>query len=797
MKHAVHDLSPASLRRAPKLSVLQIALLAAGVCVASPAFASDSVTAATQSSVSVGEVSANVQATNYLGSREAKTLTKKENFNSGQSIKVLGKQQIAAAGPVAGSAQALSYVPGLSVSSYGNTGATKNSISLNGLKQGWGGFTHGQKNGGTLSVTFDGVPMVNPSTGLWQSPEVSQMGMIQGIGVTYGPGNPEDRWYNNIGGQINFVPLQPTEKAGAAIKMSYGSYNQKNIFFDVRTGNIDGWSTILAGGAGSGDSYRTSSIDGFSNPSYDYAWYLKTRKTFSNGDFSVGAYLSKGSGYRPVDVPVNPISGVTVDGTPNGELFSQKTSGFYSSLPYNEWYKDDSNTTWLLYSKLNVALDKMVGVHNMVWFRHGQRLHYHYYGPYIQSLNNVNQEYEYNDPHDNVYGDKLWLSVNLPYNKVSFGGFFLNSHYNTKNQFYNTSDGGSIALPNYSYRNDVWNQTDLAAFLQDRISPLSTVHLTPGVRFINYQTYYTPGPDIPGATGTNQGAGQPSSSKSFTKVEPSVDFNWQPMHWMAVFANYAQAYKEPGVGGGGGLYQAVPPDYALEKSADYNAGVKFLFGRAKYLHHAFASASFYHLNYSDEYATLYNADGTFLGSSLADAIYQGVNISLEDDPIYNIHVFANLNFEEAKYSNYTFTNEKGVVTSFDGKPVANVPDSTINIGASYKYFLAGILMKPSIWYQYNGAQNMYDNNIGAPSAQKIPAYGVLNLGLESTIPTRGSSPYLKDVKLNLDILNLTNNHYNASEYISSGGLLGGDSAGQVLAQPGAPLTIYGSISVHF
>ena len=231
-----------------------------------------------RSSINVGQVNAAANAASYLGSHQAATLTQKHNFNSGQSIKVLGKHQLAAAGPVGGSAQALSYAPGVSVTSYGYTGATKNSISVNGIKQGYGGFSGGQIDDGSLSVTFDGVPMVNPSTGLWESPEVPQTGILQGIGITYGPGNPLQRWYNNIGGQINFVPLQPTAKPGASIKLTYGSYNTKNIVFNIRTGSIDGWSTILAGGAGSGNSYRRIP-GGFANPSYDYAWFFKTRKT--------------------------------------------------------------------------------------------------------------------------------------------------------------------------------------------------------------------------------------------------------------------------------------------------------------------------------------------------------------------------------------------------------------------------------------------------------------------------------------------------------------------------------------
>ena len=778
-----------------RLSRLQCSLLAAGVLLSGSAYAADGVTAPTQSAVSIGEVSAAVEASSYLGSKEAKSLTQKHNFQSGQSIKVLDKAQMAAAGPLGGSAQALSYAPGVGVSGYGSSGATKTSISINGVKQGWGGFSGGQIDNGSLSVTFDGVPMVDPSTGLWESPQVPQTGILQGIGITYGPGNPEQRWYNNIGGQINFVPLQPTAKPGGDVKLTYGSYNAKNIVFNIRTGNIDGWSTILAGGAGSSNSYRQSP-DGFNNPSYSYAWFLKTRKTFSNGDFSLGAYLAKGSGYRPVPIPVNPISGVTLDGTANSPLYSQTSSGYYASLPESVWFKQDSNSTWLLYSKLNVDLDKTWAVHNLIWYRYGHRLHFHYnnYG-----LSNPSNLYEYNNPHDAVYGDKLFFTAKLPYNLVSFGGFFLNSRYNTRNAFYNTNAPyyGSRLVPNAHYRSDYFDQTDLAAFIQDRISPMSNLHITPGVRVINYQTQYTPAAQADFAEAyqlyphNNQGV-LPAAHTSFTQVEPSVDFNWQPMPWLALFASYSQAYKEPQVGGGGGLYQKKAPIYNLEHSADYNAGVKIHFQQAAFLHHFLFTASFYHLHYTNQYIPLYDSNGNYIGDANGDSIYQGVNLALEDNLLYNLDVFMNANFEKAVFAHYVTSG-----VSYDGLPVSNVPNKTFNIGLTYRALLAGNLLQPQLWYQYVGAQGMFNNNTGAPSAEMMPAYGTLNLGVDAKLPMHGMVPMLKRVDLSLNILNLTNNHYNEFQYITGGGLLGGDSAGQVLALPGAPLTVYGSISAHF
>ena len=143
--------------------------------------------------------------------------------------KVLGRQEIQAAGPAAGAAQALAIAPGVAVSSYGNGGPTKFSFSINGIKQGWGGPSGGTIDDGSLAVNFDGIPMNNVASGLWQSPEINQLEMIQNIAVTYGPGEPADRWYDNIGGAINFVPLQPKTKPGATIGGGYGSFNTPEI----------------------------------------------------------------------------------------------------------------------------------------------------------------------------------------------------------------------------------------------------------------------------------------------------------------------------------------------------------------------------------------------------------------------------------------------------------------------------------------------------------------------------------------------------------------------------------------
>jgi iron complex outermembrane receptor protein len=184
------------------------------------------------------------------GSLQGTTSQPSQNdvFLSDQTMRVIDRTQMDMLGPVAGAAQTIALAPGSRVTGYGNTGATKYTLSINGINQGWGGY-NGYTGGASLGITFDGIPIVDPATGLWQSATVPQMQLIQDTVVTYGPGNPDQRWYTNVGGSVEFTPLQPGNQFHGDLLLTYGSYNQKNLEFDISSPVYKGWSTILAGGA--------------------------------------------------------------------------------------------------------------------------------------------------------------------------------------------------------------------------------------------------------------------------------------------------------------------------------------------------------------------------------------------------------------------------------------------------------------------------------------------------------------------------------------------------------------------
>ncbi|HQT68003.1 MAG TPA: TonB-dependent receptor [Acetobacteraceae bacterium] len=722
-------------------------------------------------------------------------------FKSGQPIKDLNKAQIQAAGPAGGAAQALALAPGVNVATYGSSGSSKSSISINGIKAGWAGFSGGNVDNGSVGVSFDGVPMVNPGNGLWQATLVPQNSIIDGIGVTYGPGNPLDRWYTTIGGSIAFNPLQPSDKRSASIDGTYGSFNTKNIDFNVQSGDINGWETVFAGGIGSNDSFLRAP-DGFNNGANNYAYYFKTRKTFSNGDFSIGGYIARSAAYRPLAIPVQPIADVETGGYQSGTpLFSQATSGYYTTLARAVNNKIDDNQIQLVYARLNIDVSAITSFHNLTYFTHEARLHFTTLHNYIPG--GTGQE-ENNNPYSYVLGDKAWFATQLPFNAITYGGFIQTSKYRSQEDLYNpalpvgaSNIPGSASIPNGNYFSDIFRQLDSAVFVQDTITPLPGLRITPGLRFINYATDFSPNEAnaFPLAYQLNPGTDQSffgPASKTFSRIEPSIEANYKILPWLAGFASFARAYRQPENGGGTGPYVAIAANHVQLEQGDYvQGGFKMHWDQIGSSRDINASVNAFHLNFSNETLPTALASG---GSLLASgsSIYNGVNIAAEASPIYQLYLFANGSIEHAYFRH--FTNGNG---SFSGVPVAYVPDITFNAGAYYKYLLHNILIEPRVTYQYTGSQHVYDDNLNITSTQRQAPFGLVNLSLSADVPVGGAfGGTLKTIKLTGNVENVLGLKYEAFQYISAGGLYG-TGAGATLALPGPGRAFYVTVGASF
>ena len=730
-------------------------------------------------------------------------------FNSSQTIRVLDRKIMDAAGPLAGAAQIVSYTPGANVTGYGNTGATKYTIMLNGIQQGWGGYG-GYTSNGSLGITFDGIPVVDPATGLWQSPTIPQTSMIQNTSVTYGPGDSANRWYSNVGGGVEFTPVQPSAKPQIDGALTFGSYNQKNLALNMFTGLHHGWSAVVSGGIGKGDDYRQGP-DGFANPSKDGAIFAKTIKTFQAGSVEFGGYYARSGGYRSQVIPGAANPDITINGLPGGPIYSQQTSGFYSTLPYDSYNKYDANEMGLIYGRENLSLDATTVLQNTTWYMHIRRFHERNNDVYSLGP----QQNEWNNPHTDSIGDQVSLSKHVSFNVITAGAYYIHGLYNSRNNFYNPADGGSgpgqVVNIGGKIRSSYFSQDDAVAFIQDEISPSPILTITPGIRFAAFQTAYSASPlqDFSFAPGVILSSHCPStltstpgnvsvqsascdSHQNRSGVEPSINLTVRPLSWLSFYGGFSEELHSPQMGGGGGLFQSVDPaTYHLARGQYAQGGFKAHFQQVGPLRNVLFGAAYYHLTYLDQEIDIGLSNGNSIAAN-GTSVYHGVNAYFDGDLVRNLHLFANVSGEAAKYTTYvTGLNSQNLpVSTYNNLPVSYVPSSTANAGLDYDLQRHDLVVfEPGISYQFVGSQHIFDNSIGAPSNQTMPSYGTVNLSFKA--------PIRKFLDLDLMLLNVLNKKYNEYEYISSGGYFGTPTGGYTLNYPAPPFTIYGSVDIHF
>ncbi len=761
-----------------------------------------------------------------------------EVFESNQQIHVLDRKQIEAAGPVAGAAQIIAETPGASVTGYGNTGATKYTVGINGVSQGWGGYG-GYTGGGALAVTLDGVPIADPATDLWQSPTIPEQFMIQNAVVTYGPGDPDSRWFNNMGGMIEFTPVQPSTHPHADISATYGSFSQKDFSANLTSGVFHGWSAVLAAGVGDGNDFRNAP-DGFQNPGKDLAFYSKGIKSFQNSTFEAGIYYAHGAGYRSQVIPVvaNPL--ITMNGQPGGLQYSQQTSGYFSTLPYASYEKYDTNEDGLIYARETAKLSPTLTLINLNWWNHIARSHYRQNDVY----NAGSQQYEWNSPHTDATGEKLLLIKQLPFNTITFGGYYIGAMYNSRNNFFNPANGGAKRIANIGgkIRSGDFNQDDFAVTLQDDIHFDDRFSITPGIRYVGFKTGYSdvaaqdfalaPGAQFAthcAANGTSYNPNDPTQNPSNPTgatisvkdqgstcaghenragVEPSVNLTVRTFPWLQLFGGFTEALRAPQVGGGGGLFQSVDPaSYHLSRQEYTQGGFKIHHEGTGVLNTMLITGAFYHQHWAAQEIDTTLANGNSVSAN-GTSKYQGFNASFDDDPIANLHLFANFNVETAIYTSYTTVVPNGSsqpAQDFNGLHVPYVPSNLFNAGAFYDVKVSHDLhLRPMLTFQHTGAQYIFNNNgvdsagnqFPQPSNQQMSSYNTVNLGVKA--------PY-KFLELSFNALNVLNSKYNIYEFTSSGGYFGtagqnaplSQQAGYILAYPGAPISVYGQIIAHF
>ncbi|EQD46661.1 TonB-dependent outer membrane receptor, partial [mine drainage metagenome] len=138
----------------------------------------------------------------------SQVLTPKQLRNASQPAESVTRSMISLFGPDAGGTQALTALPNVYVSGTDNFSATgRQQISIRGIKVGYNSIP-GDLETNAITAEFDGVPLNSLSQGTgWHSVEIPLGVLMSGENVIVGPGNPSERWYNSLGGTIDFIPV--------------------------------------------------------------------------------------------------------------------------------------------------------------------------------------------------------------------------------------------------------------------------------------------------------------------------------------------------------------------------------------------------------------------------------------------------------------------------------------------------------------------------------------------------------------------------------------------------------------
>lgn len=749
--------------------------------------------------LSLGTVNAVVKKNHQAHHSDSAVMSDHKKLVSTQTVKSVSKKHISLFGPDAGGMQSLSILPNVLISSYNASSvSSRSTISMRGVKVGYNSIPGDLETNG-ITAELDGIPLNSLSQGTgWHSPEVPVGALMSGINVIQGPGNPKDRWYNSLGGTINFIPVQPSSKASANVSISGGSFDTNVVSAALNTGEVDGWSSVVGlAHAGSQTIRKTSD----SWPSNTYEFYTKTRKKFAGGSLSVGAYAINNDEFRPNMIPISPNSEIHVDGlNGTGQLYSEQTSGFYSALPRSVWFKHNYVKDYMAWSHLHLDLSSSLKMENSIWFRNGNIFHYRVNTGYdAGSTTNVENYHE----HSYNLGDKVVFDKSIgDANLVSFGGWLIMSKAESNYLGYAPTLGYNNYNPSAVYFNTTYS-TYSAAFLQDTIDVTPSFKVEPGISVNGFQTDWVDNSYsetlhlYPGGVPTDPNFSydsNPNASTNFLKFEPSLGANYQLTKQMAIFANYGITYHNPSSGN----YDNYPEDLStlkLVRAATYDLGWRFLghhiFGTRKLT----ASVEYFRTKLDHQTIPRNIAGSPVTTFGYGAATLQGVDAQLASD--FNEHWsgFANFGWLKSNWDSFYSTTTNNF---YNGYPVSNSPSTTFNGGASYKAFLSNSVITTTLWDQYVGQRYLWDNNNGAPTNQEMPSYNLINLEIsDKTVALSQWIPGLVDANISLNIMNMLDKKYNSTEYISSGGYFGTSSTGYIIANPGAPRSIYLTISAKF
>lgn len=645
---------------------------------------------------------------------------------------------------------------------------------------------------------------------------------LDSVDLYRGVNNPAVNTYNSLGGTINYIPRQPANTIGGDAGVDFGSFGTLNYHATFNTGEWRGIKQTVSVESDDSRGWLQNTSDRNLN-----FYYAGNAKIGSNTDGFGYFVYNRNHGNAPQFIPQDILDqqfdfqwptnlyrsdnldvnylGIVGFTTEVGNALTIEDEAYagnndytrtsYSNPAYTgPYFIDDQGSGYPFWTSY-------MGYDGFTRFPYtGTQAYGVSTGPTGYGCDPTcafaGTDYHFYGYDGSIYGDRLKVTADLPYNKVTAGGDLNYGKLHSREYWYGAAD-----MPKVVGYNDAWDEHDTrtmwSLYVQDDIHFWNDrVHITPGVKYIGAHTkdndalgffYSAPGPD--------------SGNESF--ASPTVGASVELVQNLTVYAAYGKNVKFPDITA---FYNAIsgpntqPITVKPEYAQDYELGVRYKVNQ-------FAAAlngyqeDFSHIIFSSV------APGTVFTQyqNGGSERYRGVEMQLTDDfgqlLLGQWQGYVNASYNQAICTSTTTSDLTGE-SCHTGQSLPNVPKLLANVGLIWDY---------SGWHvdvegHYVGPQGLASYFTGLPIAPgelepgqrtEIPRYFLVNLGVIKVIPVKWG--VAKAVRLALHVDNLFDRRYFSSAQVNIRNLdmTGANQAEDFYGLTGEPAAVFGSIGVYF
>lgn len=654
---------------------------------------------------------------------------------------------------------------------------------------------------------------------------------LDSVQIYRGINNPAVNTYNSLGGTINYIPRQPTDEFGGDAGVDGGSFNTLDYHATFNTGDWNGIKQTL--------SFERDYSSGWlrNTPDWnDNAYWAGNADVLAKTNVFSYFVFNKNRGDAPQFIPFNVINqdGWNFQWPGSTYLSSNDDTNFLGVLGFkseitdsitieDEGYAGDNNYQRVSFSNPAYPGPYFIddqGSATAFWLNYGGPPYnpatvFPYsgtqaYGTRLVGLSAcapncafAGTDYHFYGYNGALYGDRVQVSVDVPYNKFTLGGDWNVGELHSREYWY-----GAFNMPKIVGYNDAWDEHDtrqlFSAYAQDDIHFWDDrIHITPGLRYDGsvvkdndaFGFFYVP----PGSIKGHEHFLSPTIGVNF---EVTPDFTLYGAYGKNVkFPDITALYNELGYGG------AVPPVGAgAEYAEDYELGARYRWDTLLAELNVYQE-NFSHILFSVPVPGGFGATEQLNGGSQR---YRGVELQLTDEFgefwIGNWKGYLNGSYNEAECSSaFTSPGADTGNTCAVGQQLANVPRYLLNAGLIWDYDGWHVDLQG----HYVGIQELLNYNTGLPvdpktieagQPTKIPDYFLVNVGIVKVIPVSWGPA--NAVRLALHVDNLFDKKY-YSEAETNYRINGETSTGLVshvtdfYGITGEPRAVFGSVSVYF